>query len=212
MNRWLDIIAKGLSILLYPLFIPTYGIALFCYAYHTQVSPLMPVWISVAVGGTFVLTCLLPMTAIWILIRRGVVKDMQIENAGERTMPYLYTALGFAFWCYLIISILGAPLYLDFIAIGATVAIAIVALINRVWKISAHLTGLGGLIGGLFSYCLGIGAFPAWGTWCLWLGLSLILMFTRLYLNAHTSAQVCAGWLLGIACTFIPYGIYFYVA
>ncbi len=212
MSSVLDILAKALSILLYPLFVPTYGIALFCYAYHTQVAPLMPVWTAVAIVGTFVLTCVLPMTAIWILIRRGAVKDMQIENAGERTMPYLYAALGFAFWSYLIVSILHAPLYLDFIAIGATVAIALVALINRRWKISAHLSGLGGLTGGLLTYCLGIGAFPTWGTWCLWLGLSLILMFARLRLNAHTSAQVCAGWLLGIACTFIPYGIYCYVA
>lgn len=212
MSSVLNILAKALSILLYPLFIPTYGIALFCYAYHTQVAPLMPVWTAVAIVGTFVLTCVLPMTAIWILIRRGAVKDMQIENAGERTMPYLYAALGFAFWSYLIVSILGAPIYLDFIAIGATVAIALVALINRRWKISAHLSGLGGLTGGLLTYCLGIGAFPTWGTWCLWLGLSLILMFARLRLNAHTSAQVCAGWLLGIACTFIPYGIYCYVA
>ena len=210
-NKVLDSIAKALSIVLYPLFVPTYGIALFCYAYHTQVAPLASVWISVAIVGTFVLTCVLPITSIWILIRRGTVKDMQIENAGERTMPYLYSALGFGFWTYLIVRILQAPIYLDFIALGATAAILCVALINRRWKISAHLTSMGGLFGGIMTYCLGIGAFPTWGTWCLWLGLSLLLMYARLRLNAHTSAQVCAGWLFGIACTFIPYGIYYYV-
>ena len=40
MRRFFNIAAKALSILLYPLFVPTYGIALFCYAYHTQVNPL----------------------------------------------------------------------------------------------------------------------------------------------------------------------------
>ena len=59
-----DIIAKALSVLLYPLFVPTYGMALFCYAYHTQVEPLTAVWCIVAIVGTFILTCALPMSAI----------------------------------------------------------------------------------------------------------------------------------------------------
>lgn len=204
--------AKGLSVVLYPLFVPTYGMGLFCYAYHTQVAPLATPWLIVAIIGTFVFTCLLPITAIWILTRQGKVDSMQIENANQRTTPYLYSAVAFAFWDYLIIAILHAPDYLCFIAVGATVAICLVALINTYWKISAHLTGLGGLLGGILAYCLGIGAIPTWGTLVLWLGLALVLMYARLYLKAHTPAQVCAGWLLGILCTFLPFCIYHYVA
>ena len=70
---------------------------------------------------------------------------------------------------------------------------------------------MGGLVGGILSYCLGIGAVPTWGTWVLGLGLAWLLMAARLRLNAHTGAQVSAGWLLGIACTFIPYLIMSYV-
>ena len=136
--------------------------------------------------------------------------DIQIENPEQRTVPYLYAALGFGFWAYLMIAILHAPLYLGFIAIGAMAAIGLITLINRWWKISAHLTGMGGLIGGLFAYCLGIGALPTVGTLCLWFGLSLILMYARLYLKAHTPSQVAAGWLLGMICTFLPYCIYTY--
>ena len=201
-----DIIAKALSVLLYPLFVPTYGMALFCYAYHTQVEPLTAVWCIVAIVGTFILTCALPMSAIYWLIRKGEIEDIQIANAQERTVPYLYATMGFAFWAYLVIAVLHAPLYMGFIAIGAVAAIFCVLLINRHWKISAHLTGFGGLFGGLMCYCLGIGGFPTWGTVVLWSCLSLILMYARLYLNAHTSAQVISGWLLGIVCTFVPYG------
>ena len=174
--------------------------------------PLALVWILIAILGTLLLTCILPITAIWILMKRGAVIDLQIEKATERTMPFIYTILGFCFWSYLLASILHAPLFISFIAIGATVAIGLVAIINHWWKISAHLTGFGGLVGGVMSYCLGIGAFPTWGTIIVWMGVSLILMFARLRLNAHTPAQVCAGWLLGISCTFIPYCIYVYVS
>lgn len=212
MSRILDIIAKFLSVVLYPLFVPTYGIVLFCYAHSLHVAPIHWAWVLVAILGTFILTCLIPISAIWIMLKRGEVKDMQIENPKERTVPYLYTALGFAFWAYLVVSILHAPLFLSFIAIGATAAIAIIAVINRFWKISAHLTGFGGLVGGIFTYCLGLGAIPAWGTLTLWLALTLILMGARLHLNAHTPAQVCAGWLLGLTSTFVPYCIYCYVS
>ena len=212
MSRILNIIANFPSVALYPLFLPTYGIALFCYAHSLHVAPIHWAWVLVALLGTLILTCLVPISAIWIMMKRGEVKDMQIENPNERTVPYLYTALGFAFWAYLVVSILHAPIFLSFIAIGATAAIALIAVINRFWKISAHLTGFGGLVGGIFTYCLGLGAIPTWGTLSLWLGLSLLLMWARLHLNAHTPAQVCAGWLLGITCTSIPYCIYCYVS
>lgn len=202
-----DIAAKALSVVLYPLFVPTYGVGLFCYAYSVHVHALPIVWSVIAVVGTFVLTCILPVTAIWMLIRQGKVKDLEIADAGQRTMPYIYAVLGFGFWSYLMIAILHAPLFLGLVAVGATVAIGLIACINRWWKISAHLTGMGGLFGGLMSYCLGIGALPGWGMLGLWLCITLALMYARVHLNAHTPAQVSAGWLLGIACTFLPVAI-----
>ena len=211
-GKIIDSIAKALSVVFYPLFVPTYGMALFCWAFHTQVMPLSWVWVIIAIVGTFLLTCALPLSAIWLMVRRGEVKDLQIEDAGERTMPYLYSALGFCFWCYLMISVLHAPIYMDFAVCGATAAIGLITLINRFWKISAHLTGAGGLFGGMITYCLGIGALPTTGTICLWLGLTLLLMYARLRLQAHTSAQVIAGWLLGLTCTFIPYCIFCYAS
>ena len=211
MNSVADSIAKALSVLLYPLFVPTYGVALFCYAFHIHVLPLPVAWYLIAIIGTLLLTCVLPISAIGILIRRGKVKDLQIADARERTIPYLYTILGFGFWSYLMISVLHAPLYIGLVTVGATIGISLVAFINRWWKISAHLTAFGGLFGGLMSYCLGIGALPTWGTLCLWMSVTLLLMYARVRLNAHTPAQVCAGWLLGISCTFFPYLIASYV-
>ena len=212
MRQTVDIAAKILSVALYPLFIPTYGIARFCYVFSRQVFPMQAVWSVLAISGTFILTCLLPITAIWILMKRGKVQDLNIENASERTIPYVYAFVGFCFWCYLLISILHAPAYISIVAVGATVAIGLVALINRRWKISAHLTGFGGFAGGLMSYCLGTGILPGAGIMSLLLAVSLLLMCARLHLRAHTSEQVCAGWLMGMACTFLPYCIMSYVA
>ena len=48
MRRLIDIVAKALSIILYPLFVPTYGMALFCYSYckgiYWRVSQIARKW------------------------------------------------------------------------------------------------------------------------------------------------------------------------
>ena len=89
MTRLLDILAQVISVVCYPLFIPTYGMALFCYAYSMHVQPLSIVWILIAVIGTLLLTCALPISAIAILMKQGKVKDIQIEDAQERRVPYI---------------------------------------------------------------------------------------------------------------------------
>ena len=211
MRRLFHILAKALSTILYPLFIPTYGIALFCYAYHIQVRQLPVIWYVIAICVTFLYTCLLPMIGIWILIRQKRVTDWQIANSKERTLPYMLTSIGFALWCHLMFNTLDAPPYICWPVLGATIAIFIVAVINHAWKISAHLTAFGGLLGGLLCFCLGVGILPSWGVLTGWLGLTLLLMYARLFLDAHTSTQVVAGWLLGLICTLLPYWIYFYV-
>lgn len=210
-ERVIHSIAQGLSYVLYPLFVPTYGMVLFCFAFSRQTVALPWAWSLIAISGTFLLTCVLPLTAILLLMKSGQVSSLQIENASERTMPYVYASVGFACWAYLLIRILHAPLSLNMIAVGATVAIIIVALINRRWKISAHLTGFGGLVGGVMSYYISVGVVPSWGAMSAWLGGTLILMYARLYLHAHTPAQVAAGWLLGLSCTALPYSIIAYV-
>lgn len=211
MSKVSDIVANVLSVVFYPLFIPTYGMGLLCYAYSRQSVLLPPVWMAVAIVGTFLLTCAIPLSAIWIMIRKGDLKDIQIEDMNDRTVPYIYTLFGFACWCYFLFSIVHAPLSISMVSGGATAAIGLVALINRWWKISAHLTGIGGLVGGVMAYCLGIGTMPTWGVMAFLFGLSILMMWARLRLNAHTDMQVSAGWLLGLACTFIPYFILTYV-
>ena len=207
MRALANILAQVLSLVFYPLFIPTYGIALFCYAFRSPI-----IWAIIAVCGTLLLTCVLPMTAIGIMIRHGKVQDIQITNAGERTMPYVYTTVGFAFWTYLMWAVLQAPFFLDLVCVGATAALAVITIVNRFWKISAHLTGIGGFVVGMLSYYIAIGIVPAWHTLLVLFLLSLVIMFARLLLNAHTSAQVAAGWLLGICSTSIPYSIISYAA
>ena len=95
------------------------------------------------------------------------------------------------------------PKCIVWIAVGAIAALLAVAIINRWWKISAHLTGIGGLLGGICSFSLCYVTLPI-GLIITVLLLSLLLMYARLYLQAHTPMQVVCGYLLGLVCTFLP--------
>jgi membrane-associated phospholipid phosphatase len=79
----------------------------------------------------------------------------------------------------------------------------VVTITNLKWKISAHLTGIGWLLGGVCSFALYYSTLPL-GLVITILTASLILMYARLYLHAHTPLQVVCGLLLGILSTFIP--------
>lgn len=204
----LNILSQLLSIVCYPLFVPTYGMLLYTLV-MTQRIPTLPqsyVWVSIL--GTFALTALLPIIFICILWRKKKISSLHIDNPHERTMPYVYSIVCFAFWCYFLYHSVKMPLVWVLIAMGATTALGLVTIINRQWKISAHLTAMGGLLGGMCSISLYYGtvSFIAVALICL---LSLLLMYARLYMKAHTPTQVVCGYILGILCTFIPnYVIY----
>ncbi|MBR6117107.1 MAG: hypothetical protein IKP93_06485 [Paludibacteraceae bacterium] len=212
LHKILHLLAQGLSYVLYPLFIPTYGMVLFCATMVPLSGDRLPLsaWL-VSVGTTFILTALIPITAIMIRVRRGKVTDLYISDPAQRTVPYIYTAVGFGFWCYLLAKVLQAPLFIDLVAIGATLALIGVMLINRRWKISAHLTAMGGLVGGVMSHSLATQQTMLWLPLALML-LSLLLMYARIYLRAHDPLQVIAGFLFGLCMTFLPNMIISYVA
>ena len=74
-------------------------------------------------------------------------------------------------------------------------------LINTRWKISAHLTAWGGLLGGIADYCLWTNRLPA--RWILLTAMLItcLLMYARIILKAHTPEQTAAGLLLGLIAT-----------
>ena len=170
---------------------------------HHRTPNLPNAYIWVAIVGTLVITALIPIVLLLILWKRGNISSLHIDNAKERTTPYVYSLICYGFWCYFVGVTLHMPLVWLVVAIGSTCALLAVTIINHWWKISAHLTGMGGLLGGICSLALYYSALPT-TLIIITLTISLLLMYARLYMNAHTPAQVVAGYLLGILFTFIP--------
>lgn len=210
MQQIIKILSRALSIILHPLFIPTYGMSLYMYYMHHRIPELPNLYIRVSIITTFVITALIPIILILILWKRGSISSLHMDKSNERTTPYVYTIICYGFWSYFVGGgVLELPEAWLMTALGATIALVAVTVINRWWKISAHLTGMGGLLGGICSLSLCYSILPI-SLIIITLTISLLLMYARLYMNAHTPAQVVAGYLLGILFTFIPNLILYY--
>lgn len=181
---------------------PTYGMMIYMMVMKEKLIHLPNNYIGISIAGTWFLTAFVPIILMIILWKKGQIDSLTIKSAKQRTIPYIYTIICFGFWCAFI-HMMRLPNVWFFIAIGSTIALLLVAIINYWWKISAHLTALGGLFGGICSIALYYNTLPLILIICT-LFISLLVMYARLYLNAHTPMQVVCGYLLGILCTFIP--------
>ena len=155
----------------------------------------------ILLSGTLIFTCLIPLTVVYILYKQKRIEDIRIENRSERNLPYLYGIASTAVWCFFLWYVLKMPHCIIMMACGATIALILVAIMNYWWKISAHLSCMGALIGSVAGFSWYTGHFNLWllPTLCF---VALLLMYARLYLKAHTPMQIVCGFLLGLIITF----------
>ncbi|MEN9919160.1 MAG: hypothetical protein RL662_1596 [Bacteroidota bacterium] len=193
-------VAKTLSILMQPFLIPVYSVTLlllytnFYGMYMGQILRfLLPV---------FAFTFVLPSAFIQTLFKLGYIRDLSLSNRSERIFPYIIFIVSNVSLTYFFYS---AGVYLWFL--GLIIAPAIVALvgliINLFWKISAHMLGIGCLVGTIMSVCFNVkGTNQA--LLFMWLFLFAgILGVSRLCLRNSTSAQVYVGFVVGFIVAYL---------
>lgn len=203
-------LAYGLSVVLYPLFTPTYLMVAFCALFSQYMMPLPSQYWWFAIGGTAFFTFLVPMIVLIVMKLQGRISDFDISNHKERFVPLVYAVMCFSFWCAYLEAVLKVPTFMFWTAVCSVLALVACAIISHWWKISAHLASMGGVFGMVIGYLLYFGL-NAPVTVSLLLLLSLLLMYARLYLNAHTPMQVVCGFLLGVVFTLTPNIILLYV-
>lgn len=140
--------AHLLSVLFAPIFTGIYGILLTMWLSYLCYSPFKARAIVVAV--TFASTCLIPVIGIFLLSKLGAVKDPMLNNRNDRTLPYILCTI-----CYIAMGVyyhmLHAPVWMSLFMLGGALALIILTVVNRWWKISGHATAMGGLTGMTFS-------------------------------------------------------------
>lgn len=164
----------------------------------------------------FTTTTLIPGIGIAIMKPLGFVKNLQSPERMERIGPYIVTGI-FYLWLYKNLSASGQvpPLYLICV-LGATIGLFGAFVINIFTKISAHATGMGGLVGMLLltawiwpGSTLDIFVFKTSVQLSLTLAAGIMIVLAglvgtaRLALKAHVPADLWQGYLVGFAAVWV---------
>jgi hypothetical protein len=196
--------ARILNAALHPLFMPVYTVAAILVLDPHLAYFLNPDLRLLTLGIVALLTVLFPLFSTLLLIRAGVVGDLTMPRRQERAIPYAMTLFYYALaWHVMRKTPFGdrlEPLFL-----GAFVALAFTALVTLRWKISAHMVGIGGLIGAVWATMRAFGTYDL-GLLAVALVSAGALGTARLLTSDHTQGQVFAGAALGFCCTFLAVG------
>lgn len=150
-------------------------------------------------------TLLIPVVLMLGLRWSGYVKSLHFEEKSDRRVPFLLVTLFYVLTTYF----LKEKTELDPIlwqGMGViTAAVALLTVVTYFWKMSAHLTGIGGVLA--VTGILGL-YFPS-VTVAYLLVATLVLgggiASSRLYLDAHRPAEVYVGLLVGFITCWIGF-------
>ncbi|MCM1029533.1 MAG: hypothetical protein NC342_08120 [Pseudoflavonifractor sp.] len=193
--------ANFFSFIFSPLLAPTYAIAA---AWATTVLLLLPqATMRTLLLMVFCFTCLFPLVAIGVMYKLKLVSDPGLNNRRERTLPFAVAAAGYAA-CLIFFIHINAPSWLVMFMGAALAALAICVIINLKWKISVHLTALGGLVAFILRLIAdGLTLFHAPAILTAAILAAGLTASSRLILYRHTPSQVAAGFLNGFLCVYI---------
>lgn len=183
-----------------PLLVPTYGVILAMSLTFLALLPPATRWLTV--GMLFFMTAVIPAGSIMVMKRLGMVSDHSLSERNERTPPYLISAV-----CYLAATIyllkVHSPDWLWLFIAAAMVAMIVNVVITRWWKISAHMTAMGGLVALLFRLQFSHIAIYDMQWWIVGaIVLTGIVGSARIYRERHDLWQVLAGTACGFICVF----------
>ncbi len=193
--------ARVISVILHPMLLSTYAIVILFNlpAYFSLMIPVHAKWMI----GVFVLiiTGLLPLFLTFIMSKTGIIRNIILQEREERIWPFLITALFYYLAYYLLNRLELSPVYTLFM-LGAFISVVAGLMISFFWKISAHMIGMGGLVGAFTGLSV---------TLIIDMPLLIVLLillsgftgFARLKLTAHSPAQILSGFLTGFVILFL---------
>lgn len=194
-------LATFISIIFHPILIPLYGIFILFnvglyIGYVLSPESKQLIYLMIAIN-----TIVLPGSMLLLLRYRNVVSSLQIEDRKQRFLPFLMM-LVFYYVTYYLFNEFRLPVILTAFIYGACVSVLVLLILNMKWKVSAHMVGIGGLLGMIYSIC----EFFLDQPHAYLIYISLIagfVAYARLKLNAHKPKEVYLGLLVGFLSVYL---------
>ena len=192
-------VARITSIVFTPFSIPFLAfLVLFLFSY-LRIMPIL--YKGIVLGIVYCFTILTPTITIFLFRKINGFARQELSERKKRYVPILLTIISYVF-CLLMMRKLNIPWYMTGIIFVSLVISIICILVNLKWKLSEHMAGMGGIIGGLVSFSALFSYNPVVG-WCLVILIAGILGSARIVLGHHTLGEVLSGFVVGLVCSFL---------
>lgn len=193
--------AKVLSYLLHPILMPTYAVLLIFRLssyYSTIVNEAIKQRVLTIVA---IDTFAIPIAVVYLMYLRGAIKSFDMNEKSERIAPFIITSICY-FSAYFMLRFLPLPKVFNLLLLGAATTIIVATFITIKWKISIHMIGIGGMVGGLLAISQYLSVDFTRAILAVMLAAGL-LGTARLLVSNHTPIQVYSGFLLGFICEYL---------
>jgi len=198
----LKIIAKIVSYILHPLFVPTYVFLWLSWRFPINFDDLTATGLTFKTISVFLNASFFPAFAVFLLWRLKFIESIYLHTQKDRIIPYIITMIFYWWLWYLSRNFTNQPDALKFFYFGIFLNTVFGLIINNFIKISMHAMGAGTLVAFIIFTCAHyqtfLGADIIIATF-----LAGLICTSRMLLNHHSSAEIYAGLFIGIICQLI---------
>src|SRR3954464_3064719 len=143
---YLRIPAKIISVLLHPLFFPTYVFFWLTLRFPAQFEGITPFLMLMRKINVFWMTAFFPAFSVFLLWRLKFISNIMLRTQRERVAPYIITMIFYWWMWYLSRNFTDQPVVLKFFYFSIFGATIFGLMLNSFFKISMHGMGVGGLL------------------------------------------------------------------
>jgi membrane-associated phospholipid phosphatase len=196
--------ALVLSVVFQPLLIPTLVFGLILYAVPEATS--IPAEFKDRIFFLIVLsTLLIPMITIIGLRLSGTLKSLHMKEIQDRVIPFSITSVYYLLTVYFLYQKTELdPILWQTLSL-ITIAVIGLTIVTFFWKMSAHMTGTGGLLAVVLILGFKFHTFQVLYPLILSILLVGAIGSARLYLGAHKPLEIYAGFFFGFLVCFLGF-------
>jgi membrane-associated phospholipid phosphatase len=196
--------ALVLSVVFQPLLIPTLVFGLILYAVPEATS--IPAEFKDRIFFLIILsTLLIPMITIIGLRLSGTLKSLHMKEIQDRLIPFSITSVYYLLTVYFLFQKTELdPILWQTLSL-ITIAVIGLTIVTFFWKMSAHMTGSGGLLAVVLILGFKFHTFQVLYPLILSLLLVGAIGSARLFLGAHKPLEIYAGFFFGFLICFLGF-------
>lgn len=189
--------SRVVSAVFTPFSIPFLAFLVIFFCTYLRMMPLGYKLLVLAI--VYIFTIFLPTLTIFLFRKINGFTPDDLRVRRHRYMPFLLTIISYVF-CLLTMRQLNLPWYMNGIILAALLTLIICVAFNLRWKLSEHMAGAGGIVGGLVAFSELFGYNPV-GWLCIFILVAGMLGSARIILRHHTQGEVLGGFAVGLLCS-----------